>query len=151
MGWLGTEAEVLHHRRKGRATYRLGASGCRFRFPGYRFGIALGTRRLGCLLGEQKAREILLANSTLDGGEARTVGLLTHLEDREGWDSIVTEVRASIEDLSPSAMGDLLTNVRQDQAADDRDLASLARSAAQPGIHGRIAAYRAAAAGSRKG
>ena len=47
-------------------------------------------------------------------------------------------------------MSDLLANIRQDQIADDRDLASLARSAAQPGIHGRIAVYRAAAAESRK-
>lgn len=132
------------------STYRIGAPGCRFRFPGYRFGIALGTRRLGCLLGEQKAREILLANSTLVGVEAREVGLLTHLEEREAWDSIITAVRTSIEDLSSSAMSDLLANVRQDQVADDRDLASLARSAAQPGIHRRIAAYRAAAAESRK-
>ncbi|GJE14302.1 enoyl-CoA hydratase/isomerase family protein [Methylobacterium longum] len=132
------------------STYRIGAPGCRFRFPGYRFGIALGTRRLGCLLGEQKAREILLANSTLAGVEAREVGLLTHLEERESWDSIITTVRTSIEDLSSSAMSDLLANIRQDQIADDRDLASLARSAAQPGIHGRIAVYRAAAAESRK-
>ena len=131
-------------------SYRLGAPGCRFRFPGYRFGIALGTRRLGCLVGEQKAREILLANSTLDGGEALAIDLLTHLEDRDAWDGIVTEVRASFDDLSPWVIGDLLTNVRQDEAAADRDLASLARSAAQPGIHERIAAYRAAAAGSRK-
>ncbi|WP_336490806.1 enoyl-CoA hydratase/isomerase family protein [Methylobacterium nigriterrae] len=132
------------------STYRLGAPGCRFRFPGYRFGIALGTRRLGCLLGEQRAREILLANATLSGVEAREAGLLTHLEEREAWDGIIAEVEAGIKDLSASAMGDLLTNVRQDQAAGDRDLAGLVRSAARSGIHGRIAGYRAAAAGNRK-
>ena len=50
--------------------HRVGAPSARFRFPGYRFGVALGTQRLGHVIGVQRAREVLLANATLDSAEA---------------------------------------------------------------------------------
>lgn len=132
------------------STYRLGAPGCRFRFPGYRFGIALGTRRLGCVVGEQRARSILLSDATLDGAEAQAAGLLTHLNERTEWERIISGIGTSLDGLSDVAMTAVLANVRQDRDAGDRDLASLVQSASQPGIHQRIAAYQAAASGSRK-
>ncbi|MDP4006949.1 enoyl-CoA hydratase/isomerase family protein [Methylobacterium sp. NEAU K] len=131
------------------STYRIGAPGCRFRFPGYRFGIALGTRRLGCVVGEQRAREILLANAVLDSEMARTAGLLTQIAKRDDWDGIVAEIGDSMESLDRTATAALLRNVRADPDADARDLAALVRSAAEPGLRGRIAAYRAAAARQR--
>ena len=125
-------------------TYRVGAPGCRFRFPGYRFGIALGTRRLGAVVGEQRARSILLANAVLGDAEAQADGLLTHLAEREVWARIVSDLSNGIADLSNAAMADLLANVRQDAEAADRDMANLVRSASRPGLRDRIAAYRTA-------
>ncbi len=130
---------------------RVGAPGCRFRFPGYRFGIALGTRRLGSVIGEQRARSILLANATVGDAEAKAAGLLTHIEEREAWEPILAQLAQSTADLSTTAMADLLGNVRQDATAGDRDMAGLVRSAARPGLRERIAAYRAAAARARAG
>ncbi len=132
------------------STYRIGAPGCRFRFPGYRFGIALGTRRLGCVVGEQRAREILLANAVLDSETARAGGLLTQVADRDAWDAVVAGIGDGLAGLDRTATAALLRNVRADPDADARDLAALVRSAAEPGLRGRIAAYRAAAAGQRR-
>ena len=130
-------------------SYRIGAPGCRFRFPGYRFGVALGTRRLGCVVGEQKARSVLLANATLNAADAMAAGLLTHLGEQAEWERIVSDVVRPIEDLAPAAMAALLDNVRQDAGAGDRDMAALVRSASRPGLHQRIAAYTDATARNR--
>ena len=133
-------------------SHRIGAPGCRFRFPGSRFGIALGTRRLACLVGEQAARRILLANATLADAEAQAVGLLTHVEERSGWERLLDGLTADVADLAPAAMADLLRNVRQDEdGGDARDMARLVRSAARPGLRERIAAYRAASRAPRGG
>ncbi|MBY0251669.1 MAG: enoyl-CoA hydratase/isomerase family protein [Methylobacterium organophilum] len=132
------------------STYRIGAPDCRFRFPGYRFGIALGTRRLGCVVGEQRAREILLPNSALDSVEAHKVGLLTQIAERDTWDAIVGGLSDSLADLDRTAIAALLCNVRADPDADARDLAALVRSAAEPGLRARIATYRAAAERRRR-
>lgn len=127
------------------STYRIGAPGCRFRFPGYRFGIALGTRRLSCVVSEQRAREILLGNAVLDTEAARTAGLLTQIAERDDWDSLVAGIEDSMAGLDRTATAALLRNVRADPDADARDLAALVRSAAEPGLRERIAAYRAVA------
>lgn len=132
------------------STYRIGAPGGRFRFPGYRFGIALGTRRLGHVVGEQRARDILLANALLDTDAALEAGLLTHRAERGEWDGLLDRLADGLAGLSPVALADLLANLRSGREADDRDLANLVRSAARPGIHERIAAYRAAASGSQR-
>lgn len=132
------------------STYRIGAPGCRFRFPGYRFGIALGTRRLGCVVGEQRAREILLANAVLDAETAEAAGLLTRVADPDAWDGLVAGIGDGMTGLDRMATAALLRNVRANPDADARDLAALVHSAAEPGLRGRIVAYRAAAAGQRR-
>jgi enoyl-CoA hydratase/carnithine racemase len=131
-------------------TYRLGTPTCRFRFPGYRFGIALGTRRLGCLLGEHRARSILLANATLSAPEALESGLLSHVAAAAELDAKVEEIVSGLDDLDYAAITSLLRNVRQMREHADTDLANLVRSAARPGIRERIACYRANAAAVRK-
>ncbi len=131
-------------------SYRIGAPGCRFRFPGYRFGIALGTRRLGCVVGEQRAREILLANAVLEAETAQTAGLLTQVADRDEWDAIVAGIGAGLVGLDRGATAALLRNVRADPDADAHDLAVLVRSATDPGLREKIAAYRAATTRQRR-
>jgi enoyl-CoA hydratase/carnithine racemase len=132
------------------STYRLGTPTCRFRFPGYRFGIALGTRRLGCLLGEHRARNILLANTTLGAPDALECGLLSHAGEAAELDEKAEEIVGSLGDLDHAAMIDLLRNVRQTRGDADCDLANLVRSAARPGIRERIASYRVNGASTRK-
>lgn len=127
--------------------YRIGAHSARFRFPGYRFGVALGTRRLALVLGQQRAQEVLLANATLDSEEALACGLLTHRVADEQLDAVLEGIVAQVADLEPEAMASLLANVSPPQDG-DRELASLVRSVARPGLHARIGRYLAATAKS---
>ncbi len=53
---------------------RLGAANARFRFPGFQFGIALGTRRLAAIVGPDRARAILLHNAEVGATDALAYG-----------------------------------------------------------------------------
>lgn len=129
------------------STYRVGEAGCRFRFPGYRFGIALGSRRLGRVIGEQSARDILLANSVVDTEQAHECGLLSHVAPRSEWGGFISRVQEQITSLTADSLAGLLRNVRSDPDADARDLAALVRSAAEPNLRERIHVYQTSAIG----
>lgn len=121
--------------------YRIGTSRTKFRFPGFRFGVALGTRRLVNIVGADGARAILLENRTLSAEEALEAGLLTHLVDESELVPTAERLMAQHEGLSHTAAADLLRLTRVD--TNDADLADLIRSLAPEGLHGRIARYRA--------
>jgi enoyl-CoA hydratase len=63
--------------------YRVGTPQTRFRFPGFQFGVILGTRRLGQLVGTAQAQRLILDGVEISGAEALEVGLLTHLVDED--------------------------------------------------------------------
>ncbi|MGY3614832.1 enoyl-CoA hydratase/isomerase family protein [Bradyrhizobium sp. USDA 10063] len=121
--------------------YRIGTSRTKFRFPGFRFGVALGTRRLVNIVGADGARAILLENRTLSAEEALEAGLLTHLVDESELLPTAEHLMAQHEGLSHNAAADLLRVTRVD--TNNADLADLIRSLAPEGLHGRIARYRA--------
>lgn len=125
-------------------TFRLGLPGARFRFPGFQFGLALGTRALAALVGQQAAREILLSGAVVDHQRALAVGLLTEVVDSpEAFAPAVAAISARHGGLdAPSAALALRNTAGQDALAADRDLADLVRSVARPGLRQRIAAYR---------
>jgi enoyl-CoA hydratase/carnithine racemase len=124
--------------------FRLGAPRARFRFPGFRFGVALGTRRLAEVIGAQRAREVLAANEELNAGQARDCGLLNDVLDETALASRVAQISQSIAGLDPVALRTML-GMTSEQTG-DADLADLVRSVARPGIHARIARYREASA-----
>ncbi|WP_428028902.1 enoyl-CoA hydratase/isomerase family protein [Ancylobacter sp.] len=121
-------------------TYRLGTAKAKFRFPGFRFGVALGTRRLAALVGTDMARAILLENRTLDAPEALRVGLLTHIVEPEELPATAERLLAAHDGLPPGAAARLLRLTGTDSG--DEDLAELVRSLAPAGLHARIARYR---------
>ena len=123
-------------------TYRLADSGARFRFPGFRFGVALGTRHLARLVGAQEARNILLRNSTVDANQAAAIGLLTHVLDPVQQDEFIDATLSAMASLDSQAAADILRLTAEE--TDDRDLADLVRSVARPGLHERMARYRQA-------
>ncbi len=133
---MGAGADIV-----ASCTFRIGTSAARFRFPGFRFGIALGTRHLVQLVGTQKARELLISNATIDAEPALKIGLLTHLVDAGSLQSAADGILASATGLDRHARhGILHLTSAQD---DDANLAALVRSASMPGLHDRIARYRA--------
>jgi enoyl-CoA hydratase/carnithine racemase len=124
--------------------FRIGVASTRLRFPGFQFGIVLGTRHLTGMVGTDYAREILLKNAVVDGPQALAHRLLTHLVDVNDFDSTVAHILEGTSGLDTASLKRLLANTMTDTR--DGDLADLVRLASAPGIHERIAKYRNASA-----
>lgn len=121
-------------------SYRIGSPEAKFRFPGFRFGVALGTRRLAHTVGTDMARSILLENTTIDAEQALKIGLLNQIVDRAELLSTAESMLASHRGLAPAASARIFRLTAPDTG--DADMAELVRSLATPGLHERIAAYR---------
>lgn len=115
---------------------RVAAPGTRFRMPGLRFGIVLGTRRLGELLGADNARSVLQASAVLDADEAARFGLVREICEAADFDDRETMLIDEAAALPDDARRALMRETRSIQG--DSDLASLVRSAAVPGLRQRI-------------
>ena len=127
---------------------RIAAPGTRFSFPGVRFGIVLGTRRLAHRLGPEAARRMLAATAPIPLDTAQAVGMVQETATLEDWPALITEIAAASTSLD-ARMARLVAE-RFDPAKDDEDMAALVRSAAEPGLKDRVAAYAAAVAAARK-
>lgn len=123
-------------------TVRLGTIRARFRFPGFRFGIALGTRRLAAVVGAERAREVLLRNEELDALRAQGCGLLAEILDEAAFAPRPAELARQTAALDGEALRTLLGIT--DAPSHDADLADLVRSVSRAGLHDRIARYRMA-------
>ena len=62
---------------------RVGCPGATFRFPGIRYGMAVGAWHLAGLVGLGKAKELLLTAQTVEAEEALRIGLLQRLVPRD--------------------------------------------------------------------
>jgi enoyl-CoA hydratase/carnithine racemase len=123
-------------------TWRIAAQAARFRFPGFRFGVALGTRHLARVVGVQHARSILLTGRVVDAQEAAAIGLVTHVaEPTADLAAVILQETAA---LDGKAIDEILRLTGDD--TEDADLTSLVRSLARPGLHRRIAQFRESAA-----
>jgi len=112
---------------------RIARPGATFRFPGARFGIVLGTRRLAARIGEVRARRLVTEGGELDSAQAREWGLADATDEAALPDPAVG--------FATAAAIRAATRVGEG-AARDFDLAALVRSAAEPGLRERVAAYR---------
>lgn len=122
-------------------TFRIADGPVKFRFPGFQFGVALGTRRLAQLVGGDRARQILLANEVVATEEAISCGLINASVEDGGMDGYLQELLNSTVKLDNMALGTLLQLTDPQDA--DAELAALVRSVSRPGLVSRIAVYRA--------
>lgn len=110
-----------------------------FCFPGVRFGLVLGTRRLASRIGEGAALSTVSEGRMLGADEALAAGLVS--------ETCTLEFATWLETL-PVPVIDRATGAALKRATRaeqrDADLAALVRSAARPGLRDRIAAYRSA-------
>lgn len=113
---------------------RVALPGATFRFPGARFGIVLGTRRLAARMGEARARRLVTEGGELDAGQAQAWGLADANAETVLPDPVVGPRTAAAIRLA--------TRV-DEEAALAADLAALVRSAAEPGLRERMADYLA--------
>lgn len=123
-------------------TWRVAASTARFRFPGFRFGVALGTRHLARVVGAQHARSILLTGRVVDAQEAAAIGLATRVVEPTA--DLASAILQESAVLDGQAVDEILQLTGDD--TEDADLASLVRSLTRPGLHRRIAQFRAGTA-----
>lgn len=119
---------------------RIAAPRTRLSFPGVRFGIALGSARLGRLAGADKAWAILARSSPVDAEEALALGLLSEVVESEHWHEL-TEQLAQMQSALDPMIGGVIAGLLN-FGNDDADLAALVRSAAQPGLKKRLLNYR---------
>jgi len=124
---------------------RIAAPGTKFSFPGVRFGILLGTRRLAHSIGPEAARRMLAATAPIPLETAREAGMVGETAEVEDWPALVTELANAATSLD-ARMARLVAE-RMDAGQDDADMAALVRSAAEPGLKDRVAGYAAAVAG----
>lgn len=122
--------------------YRLGDARARFRFPGPRFGVVLGTDQLRLRVGAFRAADILLRDEEVDAQTALRDGLLTHVLEADEQHRFVSTLADDIQGLDSTTLRDLLRVLRPADA--DTSLANLTRSTHRDGLARRIEAYRAA-------
>ena len=111
-----------------------------FRMPGLRFGLVLGTRRFGAIVGPAKAREIQEETRTIPAQEALELGLVSRLIEHEEKQALIKETLGVAQLLDRETQQHLYQVLATDDA--NRDLADLVRSASRPGIKERMLALK---------
>lgn len=110
-----------------------------FRMPGLKFGLVLGTRRFGNIVGRAAALDILQASRTMSADNAQHIGLVHRIVQISDWPVVIDEARQTASILSQPAQRQLHQALATD--ANERDMYDLVCSAAVPGLKARVAAY----------
>lgn len=118
---------------------RVAAADSSFRMPGLKFGLVLGTRRLGDIVGRERAAALQQETSTFSAQDALGMSFIQQIAEPAEWGTLIAAAQVTAEALSDEARASLYSALSNTQA--DTDLATLVRSAAQPGLKARIAAY----------
>lgn len=118
---------------------RIAAPDSVFRMPGLKFGIVLGTRRFGEIVGPAKAREILEDTSSFTAEQALAMNFARTLAPQEDWGQVIDAAITQSEALDDVTRAELYRVLNRPQ--DEADLANLVRSAARVGIHKRLQHY----------
>lgn len=119
--------------------HRLATPDATFRMPGLGFGLVLGTRRFGAIVGRERAARILEQSATFDAAQAMEMGFVQRVAAQDEWPAAIEGAAAIAATLAPVSRVALYRVL--DDSDPDSDLAELTRSAARPGIKARIARY----------
>ena len=120
--------------------WRIADESARFAMPGLQFGIVLGTRRLGALIGDEAAYELLSKGRPIDARNALDLGLASTLEPEARWPELI-EQRHAGRRIKGDALARLSAQTRRDTCV--ADMKALVDSASVPGLVERIRRYRA--------
>lgn len=123
----------------GACAWRAAITPATFRMPGLKFGLVLGTRRYAALVGTQVARDVLTASRTFTDQEALSHGFATERIEAGQLEDCIARAQDAARTLTASARAQLHAALAP--ASLDADLASLVRSAAEPGLKERIRQY----------
>jgi enoyl-CoA hydratase/carnithine racemase len=121
--------------------HRVAEPGAKLRFPGARFGLVLGTRRLGERVGAHAAQALVGGEGVL-AEEALRLGLLTAVLPEAQWAGQVAQVVQHANRVPAATRAAVLAALRQGHEVESaRDMAALAASARAPGLRQRIHEY----------
>ncbi|CAB5517728.1 1,4-dihydroxy-2-naphthoyl-CoA synthase [Achromobacter anxifer] len=123
----------------GACKWRVSAPDATFRMPGLKFGLVLGTRRYAALVGAERARTVLEQAATFIAEEALRDGFASRVAAAQDWPQIEREALDAASALSRASRVQLYAALSAETP--DTDLARLVRSAAEPGLKDRVAAY----------
>lgn len=113
-----------------------------FRMPGLKFGLVLGTRRFQNIVDTQNALSVLGTARTFDAAEGVEMRFVTAIAQEAEWSDLSAQAQSTAGALDHATRKHLYGVLNTDQA--DADMASLVRSASQPGFKERIRQYLAA-------
>lgn len=122
-------------------TQRIAAQHTKFRMPGLRFGIALGTGRLVETVGADDARALLETSPVFESQEGLDRGFLNEIAESETWPDIILRAAEAATDLPDCGHRQLQPLTKRERS--DTDLVALVRSASRPGLKARIASFLA--------
>lgn len=132
---LGAGADIA-----AACSHRLLDPGATMRFPGFRFGVALGTRHLASLVGTTAARDVLLQSQEVDARTALQLGLATALVDAERFPDEVKLIVGAAAGLDGASVAMVLDRTAAERS-DAEDMAALVASLTSPGLHARLTRY----------
>jgi enoyl-CoA hydratase len=121
--------------------HRLGAADTQMMFPGARFGLVLGSRRLAECVGPDQALGVIGGQNKIGAQQAQALGLLTEVTATEQWPAREAQLLAHVLATPPDARAAVLRATRRDTRA--QDLHDLVQSGAVADIKERLAAYLA--------
>ena len=119
---------------------RVAEPNTKFRFPGWQFELALGTRRLTRLVGTDNARDLLIDTKVIQADEAAEIGLATEVAEPEEWDQIFEVAKQRSQALPQNALRQMLVLTAVDIR--DEDMAAIVATAGVPGLKHRILDYK---------
>lgn len=119
--------------------HRIGAPDLVTRFPGARFGLILGSRRLAQCVGADVAQALIGSADKAGSERLLEAGLLTELCERAQWPQREQQLLSQVTQVQPATRAQVLAALRPDTRA--IDMADLVASASPLDIKQRIAAY----------
>ncbi len=121
--------------------HRIGSADTHMMFPGARFGLVLGSRRLAECVGADRAQGLIGSANKIDAQQAQNLGLLNEVIEPEAWPVFEAKVLAHVLATPPDARSMVLRATRRDTR--EQDLHDLVQSGAALDIKARLAAYLA--------
>jgi enoyl-CoA hydratase/carnithine racemase len=131
---IGAGADLL-----AACRHRIGAPDVQSRFPGARFGLILGSRRLAQCVGADAAQGLIGSPEKINAARMKEIGLLNELLEPSQWPQRMHQVLDQINQVAPQTRAKVLQMMRPDTRA--QDMMDLVSSAAQPRVKEQIRAY----------
>lgn len=119
--------------------WRIATSKARFRMPGSRFGLVLGTHRLANIVGPTTAQTLLLREKPFGADTALEAGFITSISEESEWERALATCLSDTTALSPETFAALTSRMKYDTCSDD--LTALVKSVTSSSIKSRILSF----------